>query len=135
MSFTDEAKTGYNTYIHNPYKRIYYNMRDLKFSVTTMPSSRPADYYLCFNDGCVFIDYNNCGFNKIRLIRISFDGYGCCELNNLTEPMTEEESTLFKHIIQNNIPDQAELRTLVKSDLHRNIELHWQDALEEHRLL
>lgn len=40
--------------------------------------SRPADYYFCVGD-CAFIDFINHG-EAVCLRRISFDGYGCCNV-------------------------------------------------------
>ena len=46
-----------------------------------MPESRKADYYLSCLDSSVFIDFNRSNENLISLVRISFDGYGCCNLD------------------------------------------------------
>ncbi len=106
-------------------------MPDMNFFLTKMPPSRPADFYLGFDEGSVFLDFGNIEKNRIRLIRISFDGYGCCELGSRAEPLTAGDSMLFKEIIQSGISDQALLLTIVKRVLKLNANLIWQDALEQ----
>ena len=53
--------------------------QDFDFFKTSMPSTRKADYYLGGLDSSVFIDFNRTKENRISLVRISFDGYGCCD--------------------------------------------------------
>ena len=65
------------------------------FDWVNIPESRPADSYLSYADGSVFMDFSHEG-NIIRLIRISFDGYGCCTLESSTiVPMDTEDSLHF----------------------------------------
>ncbi len=61
-----------------------------------MPPTRPADYYLGYLEGCVFLDFNHVDHDRVCLIRISFDGYGCCELPPDAIPLSEEDSKAFK---------------------------------------
>jgi hypothetical protein len=60
-----------------------------------MPDTRRADYHLSYADGSVFIDFNH-EDTIVRLIRISFDGYGCCNLEQAsTIPMSSTDSKEF----------------------------------------
>lgn len=99
-----------------------------------MPPSRPAHYYLGYMDSSVFLDFNNYDNERLYLVRISFDGYGCCELGEQSNPMTQEESKLFKSLMNDNISDQNTLLKIIKAVIARNKELHWLDALEEYHL-
>ena len=100
-----------------------------------MPASRPADYYLGYLDGCVFLDFDNVEDDKICLVRISFDGYGCCGLEDHRIPLSIEDSKKFKDILQNNISDQEELLKIVKRAVVLNKENILADALEEYELI
>jgi hypothetical protein len=100
-----------------------------------MPNSRPADYYIGYLDGCVFIDFDNCENGKICLKRISFDGYGCCNLGALSLPLNLEESKTFKNIVEGNIDDQKTFTSIIKKAISLNSELIWQDALKEYDLI
>ena len=109
-------------------------MTDPNLFITSMPASRPADYYLGYMDGSVFIDFNNCEEDKICLARISFDGYGCCDLGNQTVPLNKQDSRIFKEIVQDQIKDQDMLAAIVKRAISLNKEWIWLDALEEYQL-
>lgn len=103
------------------------------FSITTMPPTRPADYYLCYLDGCVFIDFNKNQTQQIQLIRISFDGYGCCNLENAI-PMEPDDAKAFKAMMKTQILDQSLLMTIVKKTIAANKVLIWKDALTRYGL-
>jgi hypothetical protein len=110
------------------------DMKDeLAFFITAMPNSRPADYYLGCLEGSVFMDFDNYQ-DCIRLKRISFDGYGCCDLSNQAIPMSEVDSWAFKEIIEAQLSDQCRLTTIVKKTILGNRKLIWEDALNEYGL-
>lgn len=104
------------------------------FSITTMPSSRPAHYYLCYLDGCVFMDFNKIGAEGIQLIRISFDGYGCCNVKNAL-PMNPADAQDFKAMMKAGVLNQSLLMTIIKKTVMDNKALLWKDALTEYKLL
>ncbi|MBP8193493.1 MAG: hypothetical protein KAX69_07795 [Chitinophagales bacterium] len=106
----------------------------LDFFITTMPDSRPADYYLGCLEGCVFLDFNN-KEEKIALIRISFDGYGCCDLKENAIPLNDIDSEIFKNILQENINDQNIITQIVKKAIFLNKGNIWTDALKEYHLI
>ena len=97
-----------------------------------MPDSRPADYYLGCLDGSVFIDFNNHGSKLVSLKRISFDGYGCCNLNDQVIPVDKEDSTAFKKMIKTQLIDQEILTTIIKKTITDNKKLLWEEALAEY---
>ena len=109
-------------------------MEEASFFITSMPSSRPADYYLGYLDGCVFIDFVNCDKERVSLTRISFDGYGCCDLGDKSTPLSIEDSFTFKNIINNDLKDQALLLGIIKKALELNKTYVWQDAINEYGL-
>ena len=110
-------------------------MTDQDFFVTTMPSSRPADYYLGYMEGSVFLDFDDVGEKKVSLKRISFDGYGCCELVYGAILLSEEDSKVFKDIVKDEVKDQTALMNIVKKTIASNKKLIWTDALEEYELI
>ena len=107
---------------------------NLDFFITAMPDTRPADYYLGCSEGSVYIDFDTYKGDQIRLKRISFDRYGCCDLGNQAIPMDEVDSRAFKKIIDSQLIDQALLTILVKKTLSNNKELIWEEALNEYGL-
>jgi hypothetical protein len=111
------------------------NEEDLEFRITTMSDSRPADYYFNCLDGSVFIDFNDYEGGLIQLVRISFDGYGCCNLHDEAIPMDEFDSRIFKNLTTTATPDQSLLRTIIKKTLSANKHLIWEDALKHYALI
>ena len=105
------------------------------FFLFTMGGSRPADYCLGYGEGSVYIDFDNCGDQLICLKRISFDGYGCCNMTKEAIPMDEADSRAFKEIIREQIPDQSKLMEIIKRTLSNNIDQIWEDALSEYGLI
>jgi hypothetical protein len=103
------------------------------FSITTMPPTRPADYYLCYLDGCVFMDFNKNQTNQIQLVRISFDGYGCCNVQNAI-PMDPNDAKAFTAMMKAQTLDQSLLLTIIKKTIAANKDLIWEDALAKYGL-
>jgi hypothetical protein len=108
---------------------------ELEFFITAMPKSRSADYCLGYLGGSIFMDFDNYEDKRIRLKRISFDGYGCCDLKDQAIAMDEIDSRAFKEIIEAQLSDQPQLTAIVKKTLLSNINLIWEDALNEYGLI
>lgn len=109
--------------------------QEFDFFKTTMPKRRRADYYLGCLDSSVFIDFNRMGNDQISIVRISFDGYGCCNLDNKAELLDEEESKLFIKEVDKEPLNQDVITALVKKAIEINAEHIWNDALEEYELI
>lgn len=109
--------------------------QDFDFFKTEMPDSRKADFYLGCLDGCIFIDFNLTSNKLISLSRISFDGYGCCNLTNNTNLLDFEKSKRLIEELRKDELDQENLTTLVKEIININKEYIWTDALEEYNLI
>lgn len=108
-----------------------------RLEVTSFGSlTRIADYCLSYDDDSVFIDFNDCSNEQIRLIRISFDGYGCCNsLERTSIPLAIDKSRLFKEQVAAGITNQELMLSLVKESILLNKEQLWMDALEEYALI
>lgn len=108
-------------------------MGKFDFFKTTMPLTREADYCLGCLDSAVFIDFNLNIENQIYLQRISFDGYGCCEIEN-SKTLNKKDSLKFLEEMNKEIIDQSSIEKLVKCLIRLNVEKIWIDALEEYKL-
>jgi len=104
------------------------------FFKTTMPQTRKADFYLGCLDSSVFIDLNLDNNNQVYLQRISFDGYGCCEVKN-SKTLNYIDSLKFVQEMSKETIDQKTIEQLVKRVIGINSELIWTDALEEYYLI
>jgi hypothetical protein len=105
------------------------------FFKTAMPESRSADFHLGCLGGSVFIDINKLGRNQISLSRISFDGYGCCELNDKNNLLTQELSERFLNEIRKDEIDQPTMTFIIRKLIEINKDAIWADALEEYNLI
>ncbi len=105
------------------------------FFKTIMPASRKADFYLGCFDGSVFLDFNTMSDKRINLCRISFDGYGCCNLNNNAKCLDEQLSKVFIEEIGKADLDQDIITKIVLELIRLNRDSIWTDALEEYNLI
>jgi len=109
--------------------------RDFDFFKTTMPDSRKADFYLGCLDGCVFLDFKYTTYKRINLCRISFDGYGCCNIDNNAKCLDNQLSKEFIDEIGKENLDQEKITKVVLELIRRNKDNIWTDALEEYKLI
>ncbi|MFB2836588.1 hypothetical protein [Floridanema evergladense] len=108
---------------------------EFNFFKTIMPESRKADFYLGCLDGSVFIDFNQTNDGLISLCRISFDGYGCCNITDNAKFLSFEMSKKFIEVLKKDELDQLMLTTLIKELIKLNQELIWMDALEKYNFI
>lgn len=64
--------------------------------------TRPCHFMLGMQDDCVFADFDIDENGCLYLVRISYDGYGCCSLNQI--------SKLEKSIKKNLLSSSTKLR-------------------------
>lgn len=108
---------------------------EFDFFKTTMPDSRKADFYLGCLDGSVFIDFNYTTNNRINLCRISFDGYGCCDLENDAKCLDDQLSKAFIDEIGKDNLNQEKITKIILELIRLDKDKIWKDALEEYNLI
>ena len=108
--------------------------QDFDFFKWTMPESRKADFYLGCLDGSVFLDFNLNTDKRIQLCRISFDGYGCCNLDKDAKCLDNQLSKDFINEIGKDNLNQEKITKLVLELIRLNKDNIWTDALEEYKL-
>ena len=109
--------------------------QDFDFFKTTMPEGRKADFYLGCLDGSVFLDFNYTTDKRINLCRISFDGYGCCNIDNNAKCLDNQLSREFINEVEKDNLDQEKITKFVLELIRLNKENIWTDALEEYKLI
>jgi hypothetical protein len=100
-----------------------------------LPESRKANLYLGCLEGSVFIDFNISNENLISLCRISFDGYGCCNLIDPANYLNSELSKQFLTEVSKDLLNQEKLTAIVKEIIKINKDYIWTDALIEYNLI
>ena len=109
--------------------------QDFDFFKTTMAESRKADFHLGCLESSVFLDFNCTTDNHIILRRISFDGYGCCNIDNNAKCLDDQLSKEFIDEIGKDNLDQEKITRIVLELIRLNRDNIWTDALEEYKLL
>jgi hypothetical protein len=109
--------------------------QNFEFFKTDMPESRKADFYLGCLDGSVFLDFNQSNENLISLCRISFDGYGCCNLDSNAIHLDYRLSQEFLEEISNDQLNQEKITRLVLNLIELNKDNIWADALKKYHLI
>lgn len=102
---------------------------------TSMPESRPADLHLGCLNGSVYMDFDVNDENEIQLVRISFDGYGCCESDEYALPLNFIDSEDFLIEIEKEEFDQDQMSRWVFHMIYINRSWIWQEALKEYNLI
>jgi predicted RNase H-related nuclease YkuK (DUF458 family) len=106
---------------------------NFSFFKTSMPKTRKADFYLGCCDSSVFIDFNKTVDNLIYLCRISFDGYGCCNIKGVNYLSSTLSSQFLAEISKPEI-DQDTMAMVVKELIGLNKKEIWADALQTYQL-
>lgn len=100
-----------------------------------MPPSRPSRYCLSLQDDSVFADFDLDDNGRIFLLRISFDGYGCCPTAESARAMSTEDSNEFVSLIESDGVNTSEMRSILSRYFSENSDVIWKDALMEHELI
>ena len=105
--------------------------------VTQYPvmQTRPCSFCLSLQGGSVFADFETDPSGIISLRRISFDGFGCCEVRKEATRMSSEESRLLLDAIARSELDSVKVEEALRKYFRENKDLIWTDALAEHDLL
>lgn len=88
-------------------------------------------------DDSVFADFDIDEFGCLYLVRISYDGFGCCRIDNTDDinRINKTDSQLLIHSIEQNSFERNTIQRIVLNHLKANAEHLWKDALEFHNLL
>ena len=97
--------------------------------------TRPCSFCLSLQGDCVFADFDVDADGRVRLVRISFDGFGCCETEGKATRMPLDEShTLVRRVAEGDV-NRDEIREALYRYFDQNAAVIWRDALVEHGLL
>jgi hypothetical protein len=102
---------------------------------TSMTPSRPCKFCLGLQGGSVFADFDIDLDGRVFLVRISFDGYGCCPTGSNIARLSLSESRIFIESVAANDLDREEIREILSRYFEQNADFMWRDALEEHELI
>ena len=105
--------------------------------VETFPvmPTRPCRFCLSFQGGSVFADFDTDDAEMIFLRRISFDGFGCCNVGNSITKMPAGDSRLLLDAIARDEMGSIQVEEILRKYFRENKDVIWSDALAEHNLL
>jgi hypothetical protein len=99
-----------------------------------MPT-RPCSFCLCLQGGSVFADFDTDDVNVVSLSRISFDGFGCCEVKGAVKSMNSGDSRSLLDAVACGELGSAKVEDILRKYFRENADMIWSDALTEHDLL
>ena len=100
----------------------------------TMPT-RPCSFCLSLQGGSVFADFDTDDAAIVFLRRISFDGFGCCQVGESIKKMSSRDSRLLLDAIARRELGGVQVENTLRSYFRENQDVIWRDALAEHDLL
>ena len=86
-------------------------------------------------EGSVFADFDTDDADIITLRRISFDGFGCCEVGESIKRMSSGDSRLLLDAIARGELGSVPVEDILRRYFRENKDAIWSDALAEHDLL
>ena len=99
-----------------------------------MPT-RPCSFCLCLQGGSVFADFETNDADIISLLRISFDGFGCCKAGETITKMSSRDSRVLLDAIARGELGSVQVEETLRRYFRENKDVIWSDALAEHDLL
>ena len=100
-----------------------------------MPASRPAHICLGLQGHSVFADFDLDPDGRLFLVRISFDGYGCCIAPAGMPRLNLGDSATFLAMRERGAFDADVAAPILSAYFSEHRDLLWPDALQEHDLL
>lgn len=100
-----------------------------------MMPTRPCSFCLCLQGGSVFADFDTDDAEIVSLRRISFDGFGCCEVGTSIRRMSSDDSRLILDAIARRELGSLQVEEVLRRYFRKNKDVIWSDALAEHGLL
>ena len=95
--------------------------------------SRPCRFCLCLQEGSVFADFDVDEEGHAFLLRIFFDGYGCC--SGEFKKMALAESRVLIESVERGAIQDPKIEVVLRTYFEENADVIWSDALATHELL
>lgn len=107
----------------------------LAIKVFPVMPTRPCSFCLSLQDGSVFADFDTNEADVVRLRRISFDGFGCCSVDDSITSMSSSDSRLLLDAIGRGDLSSIHVEDALQRYFRANKDVLWSDALVEYGLL
>ena len=109
----------------------------MSIAVETFPvmPTRPCSFCLSLQGGSVFADFDIEEAGVVSLRRISFDGYGCCDVGTSATRMNSDDSRLVRDAIALGELESVQIEETLRRYFQENRNVIGIAALTEHGLL
>lgn len=104
------------------------------FRSDPMPT-RPCLYSLGMQGGSVYLDLDKDEFGCLYLVRISYDGHGCCHPSQDIAKLSKANSSALIGYLETNDFANAAVAKIIRDYLYENRMHIWEDALRDHALI
>ena len=105
----------------------------------SIPATRPCSYELSLQGGSVFADFvivdDQEGRSTLQLVRISFDGYGCCRCNGEALLMNSADAETLMNLFPSLPDSEQEVANILGRFFETVKGPVWEDALSDHELI
>lgn len=98
------------------------------------PDVRPCDFSLRLQRDSVFADFGVDKNQRVFIVRISFDCYGCCKPDKVSA-MNQRDSQRLLTMVEQRDFDLEETDRILRRYFRGNRHAIWEDALESHFLV
>lgn len=99
-----------------------------------MPT-RPCYFAIALQDDSVFADFKINDSDCLRLVRISFDGYGCCHPEESIGEIDATSSKILISSVKKSYSELPEISKILCEYFCENKSFLWEDALQDHGLI
>jgi len=97
------------------------------------PPFRACRFCISFQGGSVFGDFDVDPDGRVFAVRVSFDGYGCCDAPEIGRMSMDASTALLAQVSEGSLDATAADR--LRTYFRQNRDVLWSDALEEHGLV
>jgi hypothetical protein len=98
------------------------------------PSSRPCRFCFSLQGGSVFADFDLDPDGRAFAVRVSYDGYGCCNAPADIGRMSVRDSEVLLAMVEQGSID-ASAEPVLRAYFRDNRDVLWRDALTHHALV
>ncbi|WP_437185130.1 hypothetical protein SH668x_002222 [Planctomicrobium sp. SH668] len=97
--------------------------------------TRPCAFSLNLQGGSVFVDFDVEPNGLVHLVRISFDGYGCCNTAGNVTRLSAVESQILIQFDDTYQASCEQVSEILLRYFNHNRDTIWQDALRVYSLI
>ena len=107
------------------------------YNYPPMLPTRPCKFCLSLQGGSVFADFDVDETGRGYIVRISFDGYGCChpDFGSDAGRMSKQDTDALLDAVAHDKVDTKTVTGILSEYLATYQEQMWSDALIEHDLI